>query len=107
MTSTVAPDPAPTGEGVAGALTAAEAIPAQAVAAELAGMLARLGELTDAAAADTTEADRVVDAARVDAITLTERVAAAAAATQAALAVRFARSQVVTQQQAVARSAGA
>jgi hypothetical protein len=71
--------------------------------AELSGMLARLGELTDAALADAREGDRSVDAARVDAITLTERVAAAAAGTQAALTVRFARSQVAIQQRAVLR----
>jgi hypothetical protein len=74
----------------------------EAVVAELSGMLARLGELTDAATADTREADRSVDAARIDAIALAERVASAAAGTQAALTVRFARSQVVTQQQAAA-----
>ena len=66
-------------------------------------MLARLGELTDTAAADDTEDDRAVDAARVDAITLLERIQAAAAATQAALSVRFARSQVTTQQQQLLR----
>ena len=76
---------------------------AAAITAELAGMLARLGELTDTATADDTEDDRAVDAARVDAITLLERIQAAAAATQAALSVRFARSQVTTQQQQLLR----
>ena len=70
-------------------------------AGELAAMLARLAELTDAAAADTSAGDREVDAARIDQIALLERLAAAAAATQAALSVGFARSQVLTQQQAV------
>jgi hypothetical protein len=64
-------------------------------------VLTRLGELTDAAAADPTTGDRDADAARVDQIALLERIQAAAAATQAALTVGFARSQVVAQQQAV------
>src|SRR5690242_11107693 len=68
---------------------------------ELAAMLARLGELTDAAAADRTVDDRAVDGARIDQIGLLERVQAAAAATQAAVMVGFARSQVVAQRQAV------
>ena len=76
---------------------------AAAITAELAGMLARLGELTDTATADTTEDDRAVDAARIDAIALLERIQAAAAATQAALSVGFGRSQVATQQRQVLR----
>lgn len=68
---------------------------------ELAAMLARLGELTDTA--DPVEGDTAVDAARIDAIGLLERIQAAAAATQAALSVRFARSQVARQQQQVLR----
>jgi uncharacterized protein DUF222 len=85
--------------------TAAAAAPsgAAAMAAELAGMLARLGELTDTATTDTTENDRAVDAARIDAIGLLERIQAAAAATQAALSVGFGRSQVATQQRQVLR----
>ena len=71
------------------------------VAGELAGVLARLGELTDAAIADATEGDRDVDAARIDQITLLERIQAAAAATQAAVMVAFGRSQVAAQEQAV------
>jgi hypothetical protein len=96
MSSTAAPFPAPPGGG-AGAVVSTEA-----VAAELSGMLARLGELADAATVDTREADRATDTARIDAIALTEQVASAAAGTQAALTVRFARSHVVTQQQAAA-----
>jgi hypothetical protein len=69
--------------------------------AELAAVLARLGELTDAAVADPTSGDRAVDAAQIDRIALLERIQAAAAATQAALTVGFARSQVAAQQQAV------
>jgi len=71
---------------------------------ELAAVLARWGELTDAAAAaaaDVTAGDRDADAARVDQIALLERIGAAAAATQAAVTVGFARSQVAAQQQAV------
>ena len=45
---------------------------------ELAAVLARLGELTDAATADTTSGDRTADAARIDQIALLERIAAAA-----------------------------
>jgi len=67
---------------------------------ELAAVLARLGELTDAAGADPTTADRATDAARIDQIALLERIQAAAA-TQAALMVSFARSQVAAQQRAV------
>ena len=73
------------------------------VVVELAGMVARLGELTDAAATDTAEGDGAVDAARVDQIALLERVQAAAAAVQAAVSVRFARSQVATPQRQVLR----
>jgi Domain of unknown function (DUF222) len=75
-----------------------------AVAGELAGMVARLGELTDAAAAvgsaDPTAGDRDADSARIDQIALLERVQAAAAA-QAAVMVGFARSQVAAQRRAV------
>src|SRR5919107_2141725 len=102
MAQTVAPDAAPAG-GSAGVVVCAQAISPEAIIAELSAMVARLGELTDAAAADTREGDRTIDAARVDAVALTERVAAAAAATQAALSARFARSQVSTQQRAVLR----
>ena len=66
-------------------------------------MVARLGELTDAAATDTAEGDGAVDAGRVDQIALLERVQAAAAAAQAAVSVRFARSQVATQQRQMLR----
>jgi hypothetical protein len=97
MSSTAAPFPAPPGGG-AGAVVSTEA-----VAAELKAMLARLGELTDAATVDTREADRATDTARIDAIALTEQVASAAAGTQAALTVRFARSQVTTTQQQAAQ----
>ena len=72
-----------------------------AVTGELAAMLARLGELTDAAAVDSTTGDRDADAARIDQIALLERIAAATAATQAALTVGFGRSQVVAQERAV------
>ena len=68
------------------------------MAVELAGLRARLAELTDAAAAEPAEADRAVDAARIEAIAVLEQIQAAAAATQAALMVGFARSQVTTQQ---------
>jgi hypothetical protein len=77
------------------------AVIGETVTGELAGVLARLGELTDAAAADPTTGDCAADAARIDQITLLERIQAAAAATQAALTVGFARSQVAAQQQAV------
>ena len=74
------------------------------VAEELAALLARLGELTDSAAA-TAAAPKVGgtsdDVARIDQIALLERIQAAAAAIQAALMVRFARSQVFAQQRAV------
>ena len=73
------------------------------ITAELAGMLARFGELTDAATADDTADDQVIDAARIDAIGLLERIQAAAAATQAALSVRFGRSQVQTQHKQLLR----
>ena len=87
-----------------GAAVPADAGPAAAaITAELAGMLARLGELTDTATTDTTDNDRTVDAARIDAVALLERIAAAAAATQAALSVGFGRSQVATQQRQVLR----
>jgi hypothetical protein len=66
-------------------------------------MLARLGELTDLAVVDTVEADGDVDAARIDAVALLERIQAAAAATQAAVSVGFGRSQVGTQQRQVVR----
>lgn len=85
--------------------TAAPASPsgstAAAVTGELAAVLARLGELTNAAVADATVGDQEADAARIDQIALLERIQAAAAATQAALTVGFARSQVVAQQRAV------
>ena len=79
------------------------AVAAAAAAEELAAVLARLGELTDAAVADAASAagDRDVDAARIDQIALLERIQAAAAATQAAVMVGFARSQVLAQQRAV------
>ena len=73
------------------------------MAVELAELLPRLGELTDVAAADATEGDLALDAARIDAIGLLERIQSAAAATQAALSLRFARSQVAVQQQQVLR----
>ena len=95
--TTTAAAAAPPGAAVRRAAAAA------AITAELAGMLARLGELTDTATADTTDDDRTVDAARIDAIGLLERIQAAAAATQAALSVGFGRSQVATQQQQVLR----
>jgi hypothetical protein len=68
---------------------------------ELEAILARLGELTDAATADPAAADRAADATRIDQIALLERIQAAAAATQMALSVEFARSQVLRQQDAV------
>ncbi len=90
------------------ASSAADAVSSTAaVVVELAAMLARLGELTDLAGADTVEADRAVDAARIDAVALLERIQAAAAATQAAVSVAFDRSQVATQQRQVLRDPGA
>jgi len=71
---------------------------AGAVTGELAAVLARLGELTAAAAADPTAGDRVADAARVDQIGLLEWIQAAAAVTQAAVTVGFARPQVLAAQ---------
>ena len=71
---------------------------AEALTGELAAVLARLGELTAAAAADPTAGDRVADAARVDQIGLLEWIQAAAAATQAAVTVGFARPQVLAAQ---------
>jgi hypothetical protein len=63
-----------------------------AVTAELAAMLSRLGEL---AAGDTaTAGDPTSDAARIDRIAALERIKAVAAAAQGAQIVRFARSQV-------------
>ena len=73
------------------------------VVAELAAVLARLGELTDATDTNPATADRAADAGRIDAIALLERIQGAAAATQAAIMVGFARSQVAAQQQAVLR----
>ena len=63
----------------------ADSVSGMDTTSELAEMLARFGELTDAATADDTEDDQVIDAARIDAIGLLERIQAAAAATQAAL----------------------
>lgn len=90
MASTTAPAPV-WGAGV----------PEVAVSVELTAMLARLGELTDRAAAHPIVADRTVDAARIDQIAVLDRIQAAAAATQAAVMVGFARSQVVAQERAV------
>ena len=91
MAATVAPAPACPG-GTAGAAAPEGLVTVEAMAAELSGMGARLGELTDAATADIREGERVVDAARIDAIAVCERIQAAAAATQATLMVRFGRS---------------
>jgi hypothetical protein len=91
------PTVAPAADAVSAAGSSAAAV------VELAGMVARLGELTDLAVADTVEGDRAVDAARIDAVALLERISAAAAATQAAVSVAFARSQVTVQQRQVLR----
>ena len=91
MTTTAAPD----------ALFGAVSAVAAEVTGELAAVLARLGELTDAAVAAEATGDLEADAARIDQIATLERIQAAAAATQAALMVGFARSQVEAQQQAV------
>lgn len=91
MTTTAAPD----------ALFGAVSAVAAEVTGELAAVLARLGDLTDAAVAAEATGDLEADAARIDQIATLERIQAAAAATQAALMVGFARSQVEAQQQAV------
>jgi hypothetical protein len=89
------------GDRSRGAPTSADTL--AAMNAELAAMLSLLGDLTDAAEADAVEGDREVDAVRIDAVALLERVQAAAAATQAALSVGFARSQVTTHHRALLR----
>jgi hypothetical protein len=93
MASTAALAPTASGGGVSAS--------ADEVTAELGALLARLGELTDRAAADATVADRDADAVRIAQVALLERIQAAAAATQAALMVRFAKSQVEAQQRTV------
>jgi hypothetical protein len=83
------------------AVTPAVSAVAAEVTVELAAVLARLGELTDAVASDSTTDDVAAYAARIDQVALLERIQAAAAATQAALMVGFARSQVEAQQRAL------
>ena len=91
MTTTAAPD----------ALFGAVSAVAAEVTGELAAVLARLGELTDAAVAAEATGDLEADAARIDQIATLERIQAAAAATQAALMVEVRALQVEAQQQAV------